>query len=75
MAEAGKYLEKAVELSPDMADAHYNLGVALMSEGRVEEAIVHYRRAISLNPGDAEARHNLELALAVREKDGEVRRK
>jgi len=40
------------------AQKHYNAGVALKDEGRLEEAIVEYDEAIRLNPKDAKALTN-----------------
>jgi len=43
----------------DHAEAHYNLGIALVAEGKNEEAISHYKMAIKLNPDFADAYNNL----------------
>lgn len=43
--------------------AHYNLGVVLEHEGRLEEAIPEYRATLRLNPGHWSARANLATAL------------
>ena len=40
-----------------------NLGEALFTEQKIEEAISHYKMAIKLKPGFAEAQKNLEMAL------------
>jgi tetratricopeptide (TPR) repeat protein len=40
-----------------------NLGAALQTDGRVDEATVHYRRAIALEPDYAPAYNNLGTAL------------
>jgi len=45
------------------AEAHSNLGKALVRSGRVQEAIAHYEEALRLNPDYAEAHNNLGLAL------------
>lgn len=37
----------------------YNLGTALMKEGRQPEAIVEFEKALKINPGYTEARENL----------------
>jgi tetratricopeptide (TPR) repeat protein len=42
---------------------HYNLGLALFSQGRLAEAMAHYDEALRLKPGYAEAHNNLGLAL------------
>ncbi|UCF84888.1 MAG: tetratricopeptide repeat protein, partial [Desulfobacteraceae bacterium] len=42
--------ERAVELSPNSADAQHNLARFLMNGGRPEESIPFYKKAIRLNP-------------------------
>jgi len=54
---------RAIELAPDHADAHLNLGRMLHEAGRVNEAESHYRRALEARPGDATAAYNLGVAL------------
>lgn len=55
--------QKAAELMPNQADAHYNLGVALKSAGRYADATTSYRRALQIDPNYAEAHYNLGNAL------------
>ena len=55
-----------MELRPDYAEAHNNLGIVLARGGRVEEAIAHFRRALELDPAQTEVRGNLDIALARR---------
>ena len=43
--------------------AHNNLGNALVSRGRFEEALTHYEQALKIKPDDAEAHSNLGNAL------------
>ena len=45
--------------------AHYNLGVALASQGHLDDAVACYRRALLINPRFAPAHHNLGLALKL----------
>lgn len=45
--------------APNLARAHNNLGVALKSKGKFEEAVFHYRETIRLDPGFVEAYYNL----------------
>ena len=45
-------LLKAVELNPNFALAHSNLGRALAAVGRVEEAMEHTARALRISPRD-----------------------
>lgn len=42
---------KAAELLPSDAEAHHNLGLALLNERRPEDAIVCFRRSLALSPG------------------------
>jgi tetratricopeptide (TPR) repeat protein len=50
---------KAVELSPQDAEAHNNLGYTLHEIGRLDEAEASCRQAIALKPDYAEAHSNL----------------
>lgn len=60
---------QAIELDPDLADAHLNLGRLLHESGRpaatadISAAETHYRRALALRPDDATAAFNLGVAL------------
>lgn len=53
LAEAS--LRRAIELRPDYAAAHYQLGALLQSSGRPSESVPYLRRALDLSPefGDA----------------------
>ena len=44
-------------------NAHNNLGVVLMEEGKLEEAIEHYTQALRIDPEDAPTHTNLGSAL------------
>jgi len=52
---------------PGFSVAHNNLGIALVAEGKIEEAISHYKMAIKLNPDLADAHYNLGIALRSEE--------
>jgi protein O-mannosyl-transferase len=54
------------------ADAHYNLGSALMEKGRAGEAVAQFQNALQINPGYPGALNNLALILATSE-DASVR--
>ena len=64
--EAIAHYRKALEIKPDYAEAHNNLGIALAGRGQVDEAIAHYRKALEIKPDDVEAHYNLGIALAGR---------
>ncbi len=43
-------LKHAIELNPNLAVAHYNLGLSLIRQGRLDEALVELRKARELDP-------------------------
>jgi tetratricopeptide (TPR) repeat protein len=45
------------------ADIYYNLGNKLQSQGKYEDAIVHYNLALQLTPDNAEIHNNLGIVL------------
>ncbi len=55
-----------VQLAPEAPGAHNHLGNALGAQGRLDEAIAHFRRALQLLPGYPEASYNLGVALRLR---------
>jgi predicted O-linked N-acetylglucosamine transferase (SPINDLY family) len=58
-------LQKAVELSPDDADAHGNLANALRTLGKLEEAELSYRHALRIRPDFPDAHNSLGNALSA----------
>jgi Flp pilus assembly protein TadD len=62
-SEALNANQKAVVLSPQDAEAHYNLGVTLKELGRLEEAESSYTQAIALKSNYVAARSNLGITL------------
>ena len=56
-AEAEPYLQRAVELNPDIELNRYRLGVCLCELRRYAEAEPHLQRAVELNPKD-DANHS-----------------
>jgi tetratricopeptide (TPR) repeat protein len=55
--------ETALRIKPNYAQAHYNLGLALVQSGRLTEAIAQYEIALRINPGSVEMHSNLGNAL------------
>ena len=49
-AEAVEQFRRALELRPDFATAHNNLGIALRELGQFDEALEHFRRPSSSSP-------------------------
>ena len=62
-AGAVAFLTVAVQIKPDAADLHYNLGNALHRLGRTEEAVATYRRAAAYRPDLLPIHNNLGTAL------------
>jgi cytochrome c-type biogenesis protein CcmH/NrfG len=62
--ESIPYLDKAVEIDPSRAQAHYMLANALFRNGRIADAIHHYERAVQLDPNDFQSRNDLAWILA-----------
>ena len=58
-SEAVEANQRVVALSPQDADAHYNLGNTLREIGRLDEALASYTQAIALKPDFAQAHYNL----------------
>jgi hypothetical protein len=58
-AAAETHLRRALELAPDLPEAHELLGAVLLLEGRNDQARAHLQRALELKPSLTDARHNL----------------
>jgi predicted TPR repeat methyltransferase len=61
--DAVALIARSLELEPDRADWHSNLGIVLQDGVRLEEATVAYERAIALDPEHANAHNNLGVVL------------
>ncbi len=46
--EAARWFERAVELSPDFVEAHYNLGAAYMEQTKIHETIKAFRNVVKI---------------------------
>jgi tetratricopeptide (TPR) repeat protein len=61
---------RAVLEAAEVAEAHYNLGVALEGQGRLDEARAEYERSLAAKPGLRQAAVNLGVLL---EKSGDLK--
>ena len=52
-----------MQLAPQDAEAHSNLGITLKELGRLDEALASYTQAIALKPDFANAHYNLGITL------------
>lgn len=64
-AACGHY-RRAVEVAPDYAKAHLNLGIGLAATGDSDGAVQSYRAALAIDPGSAPANYNLATLLFSR---------
>jgi len=71
-SEALNANQKAVQLVPEDAEAHYNLSNTLQALDRLAEAEASHRQAITLKPDYTEAHNNLGIVLKERQKLGEA---
>jgi spermidine synthase len=62
---ARRHHSRALILDPYRAESHYNIGIALYEEGRLDAAAQAYKAALRIHPGDAEALNNLGLVYAA----------
>jgi DNA-binding winged helix-turn-helix (wHTH) protein/tetratricopeptide (TPR) repeat protein len=63
LAAAIRHAERAIDLQPDLAEAHSALGFFLASADRGVEAVTAARRAVQLEPGTW--RHQFRLGMAA----------
>ncbi|MDP8248010.1 MAG: tetratricopeptide repeat protein [Candidatus Tritonobacter lacicola] len=64
--------EHALEVNPDSWFVHTSLGVVLVRQGKLDEAIFQYREAIRVKPGFSMAHCNLGHVLAAQGKYDEA---
>jgi tetratricopeptide (TPR) repeat protein len=55
---------RSLAVTPDNAEARYNLGRSLLEQGRRAEAIFHLQRSVDLDPRDEHALNDLGIALS-----------
>jgi Flp pilus assembly protein TadD len=53
------HISKALQIKPDYADGHYNMGVVLAYQGKYSQAVRHFLKAIEIKPRFADAHVNL----------------
>ena len=54
-ADARQALEHSLQLNPNLAEVHYQLGLLAGQQGSRQEAIAHWQRAVELQPHHAQA--------------------
>ena len=59
LKEAEKQLRTAIQLDPNFALAHNNLGYTLALQGNIPEAIAEFKKALAIDPNLKIAQENL----------------
>ena len=72
LAEAEKYLRRAVEINPTNDVMQSNLALVLARQGNLTEATDHFRRALEINPKDPATLNNMGITLAQQGKPDEA---
>ena len=60
---SAKMFEKAVDIKPDYAEAHKNLGITLKDLGQLEAAVKSLKDAIEVIPNYVDAHYNLAITF------------
>jgi tetratricopeptide (TPR) repeat protein len=63
MDAAAGFLEQTIEVVPESALMHYNLGLAYWGQGRLADAVDRFRTAMRITPDLAEANYPLAIVL------------
>ena len=61
--EALQCYTKAIQINPEHALAHHNMGVVLHQQGKLDEALKHYKEAIRIDPNYADAHNDMGVTL------------
>jgi lipoprotein NlpI len=64
--EAVRYYLKALQINPNYAEAHYELGVTMEEEGHSKEALKHYQEALRIKPDYAKVYNNIGVILSTK---------
>ena len=62
--------QQALQINPNFAQAHNNLGNAYTLKGRLDDAISQYQQALQLDPTSAQTRQSLQKVMLQKEQTG-----
>lgn len=65
LQNAAAYYEQAINLQPDLVEAHYHLGMVLQAQGDLEEAIGCYQKVLTFNSQDGKSRSYVLYKLTI----------
>ena len=60
--QAMQNVNQALRLNPNLAEAHFELGLIALAEGKTEQGVAALQKAVDLEPGLATAHYRLGLA-------------
>lgn len=60
--KATQNLNQALRLNPNLAEAHFELGLIALAQGKTRQSIAELQKAVSLEPGFGTAHYRLGLA-------------
>jgi protein O-GlcNAc transferase len=63
--DAIPHFKRALDIGPESAEFHTNLGIALAKKGQLADAIPHFQRALALSPDAVDAHYYLGKALVM----------
>jgi superkiller protein 3 len=66
ISEAADHAARALVLRPDDAASHDLLGVALLAQHKVEDAVSEFQESLRLDPTDIDVHAHLQQALGMR---------
>ncbi len=68
-----RFLSRAIEIEPTVAEAHATLGDIYLRQGKLDEAESELRAELRLHPEDARAQYTLAVVLDLNRKTDEAR--
>ena len=64
--EASDVMDKVLEINPENWETHSNYGYRYLEQGKVPEAIEHFRNALVNDPTQEYAQHGMKLAMKAK---------
>jgi len=64
--EASEVMDKVLEMNPENWETHSNYGFRYLEQGKVKEAIEHFRNALLNDPTQEYAQHGMKLAMKAK---------
>ena len=65
MKDVQKHLERAIEINPEFADAHFELALLLVEQESYKKARKHFEKTIEINSNDAKSFFHFAILLQV----------